>query len=149
MTSPYPPLPCYPCPHGSSCCAFGTTVTSEEAAGLTARHGEGKVYRTRWGEWRTRVRKGRCIFLENNVCTVHADPHYPAVCRGFPWVDAETGGPYEYDQSICGEFVKRPELVQIGKAPGVRRRRARSGGAGSAGSDSPLNGGSDARVSVS
>ena len=43
-------------------------------------------------------------------------PFYPAVCRGFPWTDAETGGPYEYDQTICPEFVARPELVQLRKA---------------------------------
>jgi Fe-S-cluster containining protein len=116
MAGDYPALPCFPCPHHSACCAFGTTVTSEEAAALAARYGEDRVYRTRWGEWRTRVRKGRCVFLVNNVCTIHDDPHYPAVCRGFPWVDAETGGPYEFDQSICPEFTLRPELVSIGKS---------------------------------
>jgi hypothetical protein len=94
------------------------TVTAEEAAGLASRHGEDKVYRTRWGEWRTRVRKRRCVFLVDNVCTIHDDPDYPAVCRGFPWIDAETGGAYEFDQTICPEFVSRPELVAIGK---VRR----------------------------
>jgi hypothetical protein len=36
------------------------------------------------------------------------------VCRGFPWIDAETGGPYEYDRTICPEFLNRPELVQLG-----------------------------------
>ena len=115
MATDFPPLPCFPCPHQSSCCAYGTTVTAEEAAGLSREYGEDKVYRTRWGEWRTRVRRGRCIFLQDNVCTIHADPHYPAVCRGFPWTDAETGGPYQFDQTICGEFLKRPELVQIGR----------------------------------
>jgi hypothetical protein len=38
------------------------------------------------------------------------------VCRGFPWTDAETGGPYEYDRTICPEFVTRPELVQLGRS---------------------------------
>jgi hypothetical protein len=37
------------------------------------------------------------------------------VCRGFPWIDAETGGPYEYDRTICPEFVLKPELVQMGR----------------------------------
>ena len=113
MTDDFPSLPCYPCPHQSACCAFGTTVTEEEAAGLSSRHGEDTVYRTRWGEWRTRVRKGRCVFLVQNVCTIHDDPHYPAVCRGFPWTDAETGGAYEFDQTICPEFNTKPELVTI------------------------------------
>ena len=48
------------------------------------------------------------MFLRDNVCTIHAEPYYPAVCRGFPWTDAETGGPYEYDRTICPEFVAVP-----------------------------------------
>lgn len=115
MSSRYPPLPCFPCPHGSPCCAYGVTVSEAEAAGLRARHGEDTVYRTRWGEWRTRVRRRRCVFLVDNACTIHDDPDYPAVCRAFPWTDAETGGPYEYDQTICPEFVLHPDYVQIGK----------------------------------
>jgi hypothetical protein len=55
------------------------------------------------------------VFLRENVCTIHAEAHYPAVCRGFPWIDAETGGPYEYDRTICPEFLVRPELVQLGR----------------------------------
>ena len=115
MSEPFPPLPCFPCPHHAACCAYGTTVSDMEAQSLRARHGEDKVYRTRWGEWRTRVRKGRCVFYQDQGCTIHDDPHYPAVCRGFPWTDAETGGAYEFDQSICPEFVRRPELVQLGR----------------------------------
>ena len=80
------------------------------------RHGAAAVYRTRWGEWRTRVRGGRCVFLRDNVCTIHAESYYPAVCRGFPWTDAETGGPYEYDRTICPEFILRPELVHINRS---------------------------------
>ena len=112
-------LPCYPCPHGSACCAYGTTLTDEEAQDLSERFGADRVYQTRWGEWRTRVRAGRCVFLENNVCIIHGDRSYPAVCQGFPWVDAETGGPYEFDQSICPEFLDSTRLVQI---EGVGRR---------------------------
>ena len=116
MTPDLPPLPCFPCPHHSACCAYGVTLTDAEAAGLGARHGRDKLYRTRWGEWRTRVRRGRCVFLAHGSCMIHADPQYPSVCRGFPWTDAEFGGPYEFDQSICPELVQRPELVQIGRA---------------------------------
>ncbi len=109
----HPLLPCYPCPHHSACCAHGVTLTDEEAASIIAAHGEAMTYRNRLGEWRTRVRRGRCVFLRDNVCTIHDRPYYPAVCRGFPWIDAEHGGPYEFDQTICPEFVRRPELVQI------------------------------------
>jgi Fe-S-cluster containining protein len=111
----YPPLPCYPCPHASSCCAYGTTLTQIEAHDLAARYGEERVYQTRWGEWRTRVRQKRCVFLVNNACSIHADPSYPAVCRHFPWTQAETGGPYEFDRSICGEIAARPELEELGR----------------------------------
>lgn len=115
MSESFPPLPCFPCPHNAACCAYGTTVSDVEAQALRTRHGEDKVYRTRWGEWRTRVRRGRCVFYQELGCTIHDDPHYPAVCRGFPWTDAETGGAYEFDQTICPEFASRPELVQIGR----------------------------------
>ena len=109
----FPKLPCFPCPHRAACCAYGSTVTETEAAEIIAHYGEGKVYLTRWGEWRTRVRGGRCIFFGAAGCEIHAKPFYPAVCRGFPWTDAETGGPYEYDRTICPEFILRPELVAI------------------------------------
>ena len=35
-------------------------------------------------------------------------PTIPACAAAFPWTDAETGGPYEYDRTICPEFVTRP-----------------------------------------
>ena len=116
MSTAFPQLPCWPCPHASACCAYGSTLSEEEAQQVLQHHGAGFAYRTRWGEWRTRVRKGRCVFFRDNGCTIHTAPYYPAVCRGFPWTDAETGGPYEYDQSICPEFVRQPELVQLGRA---------------------------------
>lgn len=114
--SDFPPLPCYPCPHDSNCCSWGATVTDEEASAILAEFGDGHVYQTRWGEWRTRIRNGKCAFLVDNQCQIHGRPYYPEVCRCFPWRDAETGGPYEFDQTICPEFSSRPELVQLGKA---------------------------------
>ncbi len=108
-----PSLPCYPCPHRSACCGWGTSLSDDEAAAIIAEHGRDKVYRLRGGEWRTRVKSGRCVFLVNNSCSIYSRPYYPAVCRGFPWVDAETGGPYEYDRTICPEFVLRPALQRV------------------------------------
>jgi Fe-S-cluster containining protein len=69
-------------------------------------------------EWRTRVEGDRCVFLRDNRCLIHDDPHYPSVCRSFPWVDVETGGPYQFDRSICPEFILRPELNLAGR-PGL------------------------------
>ena len=118
MTARFPKLPCFPCPHDAACCAWGTTLTDDEAAAVRREFGRETVYRTRWGEWRTRVRDRRCVFYDSAAgCRLHDRPYYPAVCRGFPWTDAETGGPYEFDQTICPEFISRPELVHIGKRP--------------------------------
>jgi putative zinc- or iron-chelating protein len=109
----FPPLPCYPCPYSASCCAYGVTVSAEEAAAIEAHHGLGLVYQTRWGEWRTRVRNKRCVLLRDGGCSIHDQPYYPSLCRGFPWVDAETGERYEYDVTICGAFEAQPELITI------------------------------------
>ncbi len=124
----FPDLPCYPCPHQSACCSFGVTLSDSEAALVTKAHGGETIYRTRWGEWRTRVRGKKCVFLADNKCSIYAKPYYPAVCKGFPWIDAETGGPYEYDRTICPEFVSQPELVQIGRAGGNVGSRDRGRG---------------------
>ena len=107
----YPPLPCHPCPHQSSCCAYGTTVSDEEAEAIEANHGAGLVYKTRWGEWRTRVRGGRCVMYDNG-CKIHDQTYYPSQCRGFPWTDGD-GEPYLYELTICREFELRSELVTL------------------------------------
>jgi hypothetical protein len=108
-----PELPCHPCPHRATCCAHGTTLTDDEADAIARHFGTAAVYRRTDGEWRTRVRDGRCVLYVDGGCAVHDRTYYPAVCRGFPWLDAETGGPYEFDRTICGEFGKRPELLLI------------------------------------
>ena len=118
--SDHPSLPCFPCPFDASCCAYGVSLTDEEAALIEANHGPGLVYRTRWGEFRTRIRNKRCVMYQNGGCTIHDKSYYPAVCGGFPWIDAETGGRYEFDISICGQFERQPELVEIQRA-GPRR----------------------------
>ena len=111
-----PSLPCYPCPHQSSCCAFGTSLSDKEAAAIEADHGPGLVYFTRWGEWRTRVQKNRCVLFRDGVCSIHDKSYYPTTCQGFPWVDGDTGEPYEYDVTICGEIEARPELIELRRA---------------------------------
>lgn len=111
----FPRLPCFPCPHNASCCAYGTTVSEEEASEITANHGPGLVYKTRWDEWRTRVRQGRCALFRNGGCMIHDKPYYPTQCRGFPWTDGD-GERYVYDVMICGEFEARSELVAIQRA---------------------------------
>jgi hypothetical protein len=111
-----PSLPCYPCPYASSCCAHGTSLSEEEAFAIEANRGPGLVYKTHWGEWRTRVQKKRCALYRDGGCTIHDQPYYPAICRDFPWIDAETGGRYECDVTICGEFEARPELIALQRA---------------------------------
>jgi hypothetical protein len=63
---------------------------------------------------------GRCVLYRDGGCSIHELSFYPAQCRGFPWMDGD-GARYEYDVSICGAFVARPELVAI-------QRRVRSAG---------------------
>jgi hypothetical protein len=116
MTAPFPSLPCYPCPYDASCCAYGTLVSEHEAAEIERHHGSGLVYRTRWGEWRTRVRNKRCVMLEGGACTIHDRPYYPAQCRGFPWIDGATGERYPYEVTICGAFEAQPELIELQRA---------------------------------
>lgn len=111
-----PSLPCYPCPYASSCCAHGTSLSEEEAFAIEAHQGPGLVYKTHWGEWRTRVQKKRCALYRDGGCSIHDQPYYPATCRDFPWTDAETGGRYEYDVTICGAFEARPELIALQRA---------------------------------
>ena len=111
-----PSLPCYPCPYEASCCAYGTSLSDEEALAIEANHGPGLVYRTRWGEWRTRVKKKRCVLYRDGGCAIHDQPYSPEICRGFPWTDAETGGPYSFDVTICGAFEARPELIALQRA---------------------------------
>jgi len=96
----FPPLPCFPCPYGSSCCAYGTTLSEREARAIEANHGPDLVYKNRWGEWRTRVRKNRCVLFRDGGCTIHDKEYYPEMCAAFPWTDPETGGRYEYDVTI-------------------------------------------------
>jgi Fe-S-cluster containining protein len=56
-------------------------------------------------EFRTSIVDGKCFFLRDNACTIHDKPYYPRICRGFPWIDGETGGEYPYDRTICGELA--------------------------------------------
>ncbi len=116
-----PVLPCFPCPYDASCCAYGTTLSDAEAAAIEINHGPGLVYKTRWDEWRTRVRKGRCVMYLDGGCTIHNKPYYPSVCQGFPWIDAEHGGRYEYDVTICGAFAASPELVELQRGSSLSR----------------------------
>ena len=109
----FPSLPCYPCPYNASCCAFGTTLSEEEAAAIALNHGPGLIYQTRWGEWRTRVRNKRCALFQDGGCVIHDQPYYPTTCQGFPWRDADLVGRYEYDVTICGAFEVQPELVTL------------------------------------
>ena len=120
--SALPVLPCYPCPYDGSCCAYGTTLSENEAAAIELHLGPGLVQRTRWGEWRTRVRNKRCVLYRDGGCSIHELPFYPAQCRGFPWTDGD-GARYEYDVTICGAFVERPELIAVQRNTSPERMR--------------------------
>ena len=97
-------LPCFPCPHASQCCSWGATITLRELVQIVEHAGLDAITNGDPDEYRTAVVDGHCVFLRDNVCTIHGQPFYPAVCRGFPFVDAEHGGPYEGDVTICPEM---------------------------------------------
>lgn len=98
-------LPCYPCPHGSSCCYWGVSLVGDEEKTIRGLYGDAAlVWDDEDKEWRTSVVDGKCFFLKNNACSIHKESYYPRICKGFPWLDGETGQEYPYDRSICGEF---------------------------------------------
>lgn len=98
-------LPCVGCPHGAVCCSWGVDLDDIEARALAGRYGEDKVY---WNgtNFRTAVGpRGRCVFqAPDGLCTIHTDPHYPAVCNGFPWRSATSHKPYTGDLTVCPEL---------------------------------------------
>lgn len=98
-------LPCFPCPHASSCCWWGVTISLPEMLQMVDRFGLSVITTGDPGELRTAVVDGRCVFLQDNACTIHDTPFYPQVCRGFPFTDAEHGGAYEGDTTICPEML--------------------------------------------
>lgn len=100
-------LPCWPCPHSSTCCRFGTSVTPAEHAAMVQAHGP-EVVRAVPGDLRTAVGPRGCVFLGENGCLIHDETYYPATCRAFPWADRD-GGPYQGDLSICPELVGDPQ----------------------------------------
>lgn len=102
----YRPLPCFPCPHGSSCCHWGVSLVGDEVDVIRELYGDDAlVWDAEDSEFRTSIVDGKCFFLRDNACTIHDKPYYPRICRGFPWIDGETGGEYPYDRTICGELA--------------------------------------------
>lgn len=103
-------LPCYPCPHDSVCCSWGTGLLFDEPDILRGIYGDAAlVWDDEEKEWRTSIVGERCFFWKNNSCSIHEEPYYPRYCKGFPDIDGETGkAPYPYDKSICPEFPEEP-----------------------------------------
>ena len=101
-------LPCFPCPHNSSCCSWGVSLAQDEYETMVRLYGESHVeWDAEENEWRTRSDNGRCIFLGDNACTIHDKPEYPRTCRGFPDREGD-GTPYRWDKTICPEFEGVP-----------------------------------------
>lgn len=101
-------LICYPCPHSSICCSWGSSLEPDEAEGIKKEYSEDYIVLT--GDptdpIRTAVRNGSCVFkiLEpGGGCSIHDKPYYPKICRGFPDSDGKDG-PYLGDITICPEL---------------------------------------------
>jgi hypothetical protein len=99
-------LPCFPCPHNSNCCSWGSSLTGDEDAIIAEIYGIDSIM---WDEeengWRTAVVNGKCFFLsDSGSCKIHAEEYYPQVCKLFPYESVE-GGPYKYDlEDVCPEL---------------------------------------------
>lgn len=119
------PLPCYPCPHQSVCCKYGTTLSEREALALSAKYGKSKIFKNAEGLWRTRVRKGRCVFNVNNSCSIHADPDYPVVCTEFPWFVGDPETPYPTELEMCPQLHGTPELIEAQALHKARKKKER------------------------
>ncbi len=104
-------LPCHPCPHMSSCCRRGVSVTEDEAAAIVAEFGANALV---WNEeekgYRTRVQGQRCLFYDGNGCILHNRTIYPRLCLNYPWFGMD-GQLYEYEIDICPEMLIRPDLM--------------------------------------
>lgn len=117
-------LPCYPCPHESSCCSQGTTLTPEEARVLREEFGphsveylsEEEIAARGWSVgaqnvWATAVHGGKCWFLLGNACAIHEHPSYPITCQTFPWSDPHLPElPAAWDADLCPEMGVTPRL---------------------------------------
>ena len=105
-------LPCYPCPHKSVCCSWGTDLTFEEAIIIKSIFGSKAVTKEN-GEYRTSIVDGKCFFLDDNKCSIHNEQYYPYVCKGFPKTDGILGGEYKYQIDICPEITDRDSKQSI------------------------------------
>jgi Fe-S-cluster containining protein len=100
-------LPCYPCPHKSCCCRWGTWLTDEEGIKLNELYGDMVFLDEDTKVWRTQVRDGRCVFLNRKDigCSIHHLDIYPQSCRDFPWKDARDPlAPRAFDAITCPEI---------------------------------------------
>lgn len=99
-----------PCVHDSACCSWGATLQKHEVDAIRTRFPDHqKLVVEKYGEMRTRVRNGVCVFKKTNRCVIHDEPFYPIVCRLFPW-ESSTGGPYSDDPD---EYEICPDVAAV------------------------------------
>ena len=98
-------LPCFPCPHKSICCRWGTFLSKEEADAIEAEHSDTTYFYEDDKEYRTQVRNGRCVFFKDGGCSLHDKEYYPRVCRIFPFKDGRNPElPLAFDHLTCPEM---------------------------------------------
>jgi hypothetical protein len=102
-------LPCLPCPHDSICCSWGTSLYPDEAAAIRENHGGAALtWNGEDDEWRTAIVDGKCYFWRTGEgCSIHEEPFYPRICRGFPWRHGDSNSDYPHDRTICPELADR------------------------------------------
>lgn len=102
-------LPCFPCPHRSVCCRWGTALSQAEYWTLFSEFGGEYVYFNEDdNEYRTQVKDGRCVFFDRELggCGLHDHSHYPRMCKDFPHKDTRDALlPHAFDATMCPEVT--------------------------------------------
>jgi Fe-S-cluster containining protein len=105
MTPKNNQLPCFPCPHRSACCRWGTWLTEEEGWKIFTKYPDKVYFDEDVKNWRTQIWDGRCVFYNNGGCTIHNEDFYPSSCKDFPYKDMRNPLlPRAFDAITCPEI---------------------------------------------
>lgn len=82
-----------------NCCRFRTVdVTCEDIERIEAA-GHKDFYEEHAGGYRLKHEKGRCVFVKDDLCSIHDIK--PELCRKFPFFTLYGFLPYIHDWSCC------------------------------------------------
>ncbi|MFC2154655.1 YkgJ family cysteine cluster protein [Candidatus Altiarchaeota archaeon] len=82
-----------------NCCRFRTIDMSSKDVERIEAAGKKDFYEKFEGAFRLKRKNGRCVFVEDDKCTIHEIK--PKVCREFPFFKLYGCIPYIHDWSCC------------------------------------------------